>query len=233
MISVIIPVLNEKKNIYKISESLKKVKIIKEVIFVDDNSSDGTFEEIKKLIKKKNIHKIIFKGIKRKSNKPDLSQSVLMGVKGASEKNIIVMDCDLQHDAEYITSMWNKYIHGNFDLVVGSRFVSDKYIGNLGLLRSIISNLMVSFINILFKKKTSDPLSGFFLCKKQLFIKYKNNFFSTGYKILFDILYNSKKNLKVYDFKITFKKRGYGKSKFRLKIVLLFLRQLFFTKFKI
>ena len=233
MISVIIPVLNEKKNIYKISESLKKVKIIKEVIFVDDNSSDGTFEEIKKLIEKKNIHKIIFKGIKRKSNKPDLSQSVLIGVKDASEKNIIVMDCDLQHDAEFIPSMWNKYIHGNFDLVVGSRFVSDKYIGNLGLLRSFISNLMVSFINVFFKKKTSDPLSGFFLCKKQLFIKYQKNFFATGYKILFDILYNSKKNLKVYDYKITFKKRDYGKSKFRLKIVLLFIRQLIFTKFKI
>ena len=53
MITVIIPVLNEKKNIYKISKSLKKVKIINEVIFVDDNSSDGTFEEIKKLIEKK------------------------------------------------------------------------------------------------------------------------------------------------------------------------------------
>ena len=60
-ISVIIPTLNEKKNIFKISERLNKVKIISEVIFVDDNSTDGTFKEIKKIKLKK------FKGFLRKN----------------------------------------------------------------------------------------------------------------------------------------------------------------------
>ena len=49
MITVIIPTLNEKKNIKKISSKLNKIKIISEVIFIDDNSSNGTFEKIKKI----------------------------------------------------------------------------------------------------------------------------------------------------------------------------------------
>ena len=53
MISVVIPTLNEKKNISKIIIKLKKINIIKEVIFVDDNSSDGTFKEICRFKKKK------------------------------------------------------------------------------------------------------------------------------------------------------------------------------------
>lgn len=233
MISVVIPVLNEKKNISKISETFKKIKVISEVIFVDDNSSDGSFEEIKKLLKKKNKRKINFKGILRKSKKKDLSKSILLGVQCASQKNILVMDCDLQHDASYINSMWRNYVKGNFDVVVATRFLSNRYIGNLGLVRSFISNLMVILINIFFKKKTTDPLSGFFLCKIELFTKYKKNFFATGYKILFDILYKSKKNLRVFDQKISFKKRRYEDSKFKLKIVLIFIRQLIFTKFNI
>ena len=48
MISVIIPTLNEKKNILKIANKLNKIKIVSQVIFVDDNSIDGTFAEIKK-----------------------------------------------------------------------------------------------------------------------------------------------------------------------------------------
>lgn len=230
MISVIIPVLNEKKNISKISYNLKKIKIISEVIFVDDNSIDKTFSEIQKIIKN-NKSKIIFKGILRKSKKRDLSKSVLLGVTKASQKNILVMDCDLQHDAIYVSLMWKKYIQKNFDIVVGSRFLTNKYIGNLGVLRSFISNLMINFINIFFEKKTTDPLSGFFLCKIELFKRYKKNFFATGYKILFDILYKSKKNLRVYDQKISFKKRKYETSKFKVKIVLIFIRQLIFTKF--
>ena len=54
MISVIIPTLNEKKNISLIIKKLKRIKYIGEIIFVDDNSIDGTFQEIKKYAIKKN-----------------------------------------------------------------------------------------------------------------------------------------------------------------------------------
>ena len=72
------------------------------------------------------------------------------------------MDCDLQHDANYIKKMWKIFKLKKLDLVIASRFEKKSYYGNLGFLRSLISRLAINIINIIFGKKTSDPLSGFF-----------------------------------------------------------------------
>tara|TARA_S200000501_G_scaffold376564_1_gene431885 strand:- start:1057 stop:1749 length:693 start_codon:yes stop_codon:yes gene_type:complete len=223
-ISVIIPTLNEKKNIKRIAKRLDKIKFIKEVIFVDDNSVDGTFLEIKKIKKKK------FKGFLRKNSEKDLSKSVMHGVLKSKHNYIVVMDGDLQHDSNYIQDMWNKIKLSDYDIVVASRFMNKKFSGNLGYIRSILSNLAINTINFLYGKKTSDPLSGFFICKKKTLINYKNFFFLRGYKILFDVLYNGKKEIKVFDYGITFNKRYAEKSKFKLRIIWLFLLQLLYTK---
>ena len=225
MISVIIPTLNEKRNILRIGNNLSKLKIVSEVIFIDDCSTDGTFNEIKKLsINNK------FKGFLRRNKTRDLSQSVIYGVKIAKEKNIVVMDCDLQHNTKYILSMWKVFKDSNIDIVVGSRFMKKKLSGNLGFIRSMSSNFTISFLNLVFSKKTSDPLSGFFLCKKEHITKHKKSFFATGYKILFDILYNGEKNLAVKDVSIFFNKKNFEKSKFNWRIIWIFLRQIFYTK---
>lgn len=224
MLSIIIPTYNEKKNIQIISKKLLKIKIVSEIIFVDDSSIDKTFLEIKKLKNKK------IKGYLRKKNR-DLSKSVIFGITKAYNKIILVMDCDLQHDVRYIPLMWNKFKKSDCDLVIASRFKKRSLLGNLGLLRSFISNTAIFMINFVFGKITSDPLSGFFMCKRELVLKNKKYFFAKGYKILFDILFNSQKNLIVLDQKIEFKKRSYEKSKFKFAIIWLFLRQMIYTKF--
>ncbi len=71
----------------------------------------------------------------------------------------------------------------------------------------------------------------FFLCKKKLIIKYKNNFYLIVYKILFDVLYNGVKHIKVYDQSIEFKKRSFERSKFNFNIIWLFFKQMLYTKF--
>ncbi len=225
MLSVIIPTLNEKKNILKLSDKLSKIGFIAEVIFIDDNSNDGTFKEIRKVKHKK------IKGYLRKGVSKDLSKSVLMGVQKSKYQNILVMDGDMQHDSRYIITMWKSFNRSKFDLIIASRFSNKKLVGNLGFLRSAISHIAISFINFFFGKKTTDPLSGFFICKKKIITNYKKNFFSRGYKILFDILYNSKNDLKIKDINITFKKRYFEKSKFNSRIILLFFMQILFTKF--
>ena len=83
MISVVIPTYNEKKNILKISTKLLKINTISEIIFVDDQSEDKTYEEITSLKNKK------VKAFLRKSNKKDLSKSVLLGVQKAKYENIL------------------------------------------------------------------------------------------------------------------------------------------------
>lgn len=224
MISVIIPTLNEKKNVGILAKKLSRIKFISEIIFVDDNSKDGTFKEIKKISNKKKI-----KGFQRKKLR-DLSKSVIYGASKSKKNNLLIMDCDLQHDTDYIYKMWNKFKSSDVDLIVASRFTEKSVYGNLGFLRSIISKFAIFIINFILGKKTSDPLSGFFLCKKELILKYKYQFYAQGYKILFDILYNGQKNITVLDQPITFKKRKYEKSKFSLRIIRLFFYQILYTK---
>ena len=224
MISVVIPTYNEKKNILKISTKLLKINTISEIIFVDDQSEDKTYEEITSLKNKK------VKAFLRKSNKKDLSKSVLLGVQKAKYENILVMDCDLQHNPKYIKKMWKKFNKYNYDIVVANRFTKKKMIGNLGYFRSFVSLFTISLINFIFGRRVADPLSGFFLCKKNIILKYKVNFFSCGYKILFDIIYNGRNNLMIGHQNIAFNKRIYEKSKFNWGIILIFLKQMIYTK---
>ena len=149
----------------------------------------------------------------------------------AKYNNILVMDCDLQHNPIYINKMWTKYKSSNLDLVVANRFGVQKMIGNLGLLRSLVSLSTISIINFIFGKKTQDPLSGFFLCKKSIILKYRKSFFLCGYKILFDIIYNGDQNLKIGQQDIIFNRRQFEKSKFNLRIIVIFIKQMIFTKF--
>lgn len=226
MISIIIPTYNEKKNISKILNILKKIKMTYEVVFVDDQSEDGTYNEIIKYKSKKIV------GYLRKSLKKDLSKSVLFGIKKAKYSNILVMDCDLQHNPKYIFKMWNKYKLNNFDIIIANRFYKQKIIGNLGSVRSFISLSSIKLINIIFGEKTQDPLSGFFLCKKNKILKFEKTFFLNGYKILFDIIYNTNSYIKIKDIQINFKNRVGGKSKLSLKIILMFLTQIIYSKMR-
>jgi dolichol-phosphate mannosyltransferase len=223
MITIIVPTLNESENISRFFEKIAKVKFKYELIFVDDNSSDNTRSEIKK-IKKNNVKLIL-----RKNKNRDLAKSVFLGIEKSVYENILVLDCDLQHDIKSANLMQKVFFQNKLDLVVGSRFLKKKISGNLGFFRSISSLCFIFIINILFKKKTTDPLSGFFICKKKIILKNKKNYFLNGYKILFDILYNSNKDLKKADIQINFGKRIVGSSKLNIKIVVIFIKQLFYT----
>lgn len=225
MISVIIPTLNEKKNIKKLCKKLNHVTLVSEVIFVDDNSEDGTFEEIKKI----SILNNKFFGILRKNKEKNLAASVLDGVRKAKNKLILVMDSDLQHNINYIFKMHKLLQKTSFDIIVASRFMKSNVAGNLGFVRSVLSNFCIFLIHLIFKKKTSDPLSGFFLCKKTIIIKEYKKFYLKGFKILFDILYNGNKNIKCKDIPIIFEKRKNEQSKFNYRIIIIFIKQLIFT----
>ena len=225
MISAIIPTFNEKKNIEALCKKLNCIRIVSEVIFVDDNSEDGTFKEIQKM---SNLNKK-FIGILRNNKEKNLAASVLVGVYKAKNKLILAMDSDLQHNTHYIFKMYQLLKKTSCDIVIGSRFMNNNFSGNLGFIRSILSNLCIFLINLFFKKKTSDPLSGFFLCKKNMIIKEYKKFYLRGFKILFDILHNGNKHIKCEDISIVFNKRKYEVSKFNYKIGFIFVKQLIFT----
>ncbi len=212
--SVIIPVLNEAKNLYnlvkEISKSLKKFKY--EVIIVDDDSYDNSKKillEIKKL--KKNFHFYI-----RKNNKKDLSQSVIYGISKSKFNNIIVMDGDLQHDPKYLPKLIEKFETKKLNLIIAVRNFKKRE--GLSFTRFFTSKLLIFFINMFFGKKTSDPMSGFFLIKKSIINNCKTRLYGKGFKILFDII-SSCKIKKVLDYPIKFKIRINNKSKMNYRVL--------------
>jgi len=220
-ISVIIPTLNEKNNITILINKLLDISNIEEIIVVDDNSDDGTGETVKKFT---NInHKVkLYYNIGPKN----LFQSVLIAFDNATFSNCLVMDADLQHSPNDIIKIITKFFTNDLDLLIGSRFKENK-IGNISYIRTKISIYFIKFMNIFLSEKYSDPLSGFFILKKEIIIKNKKNYFNKGFKILFDILYLNSDELKVDEIQISFLKRVHGKSKFNYKIVMIFLFQLF------
>lgn len=227
--SIVIPILNKSKNIKKLAYLIKKElhkKFKYEIIFIDDNSKDGSDIILKEQSKKnKNIKFII-----RINKQPDLSKSCLIGIKKAKYKYIVIMDGDLQHNPSDIPKLINFLHKENLDIVIGSRNFSKVYEKkSLNFLRYYASIFIKKILIFFLGYKTNDPLSGFFCFKKKII--YKKKLFGKGYKILSDIIYSSK-NLKMKDLEIKFNHRIRGESKMNLRILILILYFIFFNFIK-
>ena len=121
MLSIVIPTLNEEKNIPLIIKEIRKIKTKHEIIFVDDRSYDKTTIILQKFLNR-NV-----KLIKRFTKPRDLSKSVLLGVNKAKYNHIMVVDCDLQHNILIVDKMFKSLKIKKFDLVIASRFKKKKY----------------------------------------------------------------------------------------------------------
>ena len=223
--TIVVPVFNEAKNlsilIPKIYYYLKNKKF--ELIIVDDNSTDNTSNILKKF-KKKNFFHIV-----RKANR-DLSKSCILGFKKARYKNILVMDGDLQHKPSDIKKLLHIFHKDRPDIVVGTRDLFKNKKHNLNIFRLFASRILILIVNALLGNKTSDPMSGFFMFKKKIFIESQNKLIKKGYKILLDLLYIKNQKIKIIDVKINFDSRMKGKSKMSLK-VLFYLVSVILKKF--
>ena len=213
--SIVIPVFNESKNLPLLISQIYKVleNHTFELIIIDDNSSDGTFEVLNK-IKKKNFRFFIRK--KRR----DLSRSCVLGFDKSKYKNILVMDGDLQHQPKDIKKLLKTFQLKKAHIVIGSRELFTRKKHNLSFMRLSASRILIFIVNILLGNKTSDPMSGFFIFKKEIFIRNKYKLFNKGYKILMDLIYLDEKYQKIYDVKINFANRKKGESKMNMKILL-------------
>ena len=213
--SIVIPVYNESKNLPLLISQIYKVleNHTFELIIIDDNSSDGTFEVLNK-IKKKNFRFFIRK------EKRDLSRSCVLGFNKSKYKNILVMDGDLQHQPKDIKKLLKIFQLKKAHIVIGSRELFTRKKHNLSFMRLSASRILIFIVNILLGNKTSDPMSGFFIFKKEIFIRNKYKLFNKGYKILMDLIYLDEKYQKIYDVKINFANRKKGESKMNMKILL-------------
>jgi dolichol-phosphate mannosyltransferase len=201
-LSIILPTLNEAKNIERINLELKKfLKIDYEIIIVDDNSPDGTGRIADSLASNDKRISVI-----HRHSRLGLSSAIYEGFKKAKMEYILVMDADLSHPPQIISQLL-KYI-GKYDLVIGSRLIKGGNVENWRFRRKILS--IGATLPARFLTKIKDPMSGFFIVKKHVIkdIRIK----SKGYKILLEILVKGSYN-SIKEVPYTFRGREYGQSK--------------------
>lgn len=211
--TIIIPTLNEYKNIPMITSKLLKMYPGVSIIVADDGSTDGTREEVIAINKKNRQVKLLDRGAKRVHG---LSASVIDAALMVKTKYLIVMDADMQHPPDKVSEMM-KYLK-DYDLVVGVR----THVKNWGIYRKTVSKSIAYFSYVILtirgKRTCNDIMSGFFGIQTglfQLIIRGRRSaFISRSYKVLLDLLKLLDKNVKIKEvYYSSFNPRRYGKSK--------------------
>ena len=223
--SVVIPTYNEKQNIALLIKKIDKYlkNFFYEIIVIDDNSQDDTKLALKEIkSSKKNFLFYI-----RKKEKRDLSQSLILGIKKTKFNNIIIMDGDLQHNPKYLPKIIRIFFEKKIDLLVCVRNFKKR--SGLSIIRYFASLSLIFFINIFLGRRVSDPMSGFFIFKKKIYTSNKKNIYGKGFKLLFDLIYFSKRPLKIKEYMIIFNKRKNNKSKMNLKVIYHILVAIFYN----
>lgn len=207
-----IPTYNERENleelITRVNNALKEFKY--EVVVVDDNSPDGTAELAEELSKRYPI-KVV-----RRPGKLGLASAVLDGVKACSGELVVVMDADLQHPPELIPKMVYEALNG-YDLVIASRYVRGGVISGWGIHRRLVSRIAVVLAKLLIPnaRRINDPISGYFLFRREVVSSVISDLSPKGFKILLEVLVKGKYS-KVVEVPYEFKVRRRGRSKLGL-----------------
>ena len=213
-IIIIVPTFNEKKNIKSLFNKLTATKIRFDLLFVDDNSIDGSQEEIKELIKENQNVNCIFR-----PNRMGIGSAHKDGFIWSYKKNyktIITMDADGTHDSKYLQYLIDEL--KNFDIVITNRFLEKNSLENWPLFRIFLTTLRHLTISLLLSM--SYDSSGAFRCincKKVILsdlILAKNDSYSYFWESIF-ILHRKKYLIGQIPIYLPF--RIYGSSKMRLR----------------
>lgn len=220
--TVIIPTLNEAKNISELikilSGSYKGIKIV----VADDGSSDGTKEIVREIGRRNRNVKLLDRS---KEHIHGITASVVDAAKASETPYIIVIDGDLQHPPEKIGEIAEKLNNGA-DIAIGTR---QRVIGSWPLQRRMMSLTATSLARIRLMRVIKDPMSGFFGARNELFKKViaegEKRFVKEGYKVLFDFLKCAPK-ARIAEVPYNFGERKRGKSKINARHVAHFLKSL-------
>jgi dolichol-phosphate mannosyltransferase len=210
-ISIVIPTYNEKDNIVPLVERLCKTLAGRqfEILFVDDNSKDGTVDIIARMAESFPVKVMV------RTKERGLATAVLHGIKYAQGNIIGVMDADLQHPPE-INAKLLKALDEGADMAIGSRYVPGGGVPNWGLLRRIISKGASTIAHLALPtiRNIKDPMSGLYMFKRSALGNVELK--PIGYKILLEMLVmgNFKK---VVEVPFIFEDRSSGRSKMQAR----------------
>jgi dolichol-phosphate mannosyltransferase len=220
-LTVVVPTFDELSNIVPLLATLNAalVGVDWEIIFVDDDSPDGTADFIKTLARNDRrvrcLHRIGRRG---------LAGAVAEGAMASSAPLIAVMDADLQHDESLLPTMFDLARRDQADLVIASRYLGQPVRSEgFSPLRGAGSRLAAWMARRVLKAQVSDPVSGFFMIRREAVEQVAARLSDQGFKILFDIIACQPRPLRIVELPYQFRHRHSGYSKLQGGIVIDYL----------
>ena len=219
-LSVIVPTFNERDNVTTLYRRLEATfaGIAWEVVFVDDNSPDGTWDVVRGLARMDNRVRCI-----RRIGRRGLSGACIEGILAASAPYAAVIDADLQHDETQLPKMVALLQSGEAELVVGSRYIEGGSADSFNKQRAGASALATEVARRVLKVEIADPMSGFFMIRRDRFEQLAPQLSTQGFKILLDIVASAEGKLPTIEIPFTFGSRQHGVSKLDSMVALDFL----------
>ena len=213
--SLILPTYNESENIQKLIpilfELFSKENIEAEIIVVDDDSPDLTWKVAMQLSEiYPSLHVI------RRFHNKGLSSAVLAGMEVAKGKYLGVMDSDFQHDEKILPKMIKAL--EEYEIVVGSRVVEEGGYRDWGLVRKLMSQFATFLAKLILPIQVQDPLSGFFVLRREVYEEVSPLVNPRGFKILLEFLARKRK-LKVKEIGYIFRNRLAGQTKMSRAVI--------------
>jgi dolichol-phosphate mannosyltransferase len=210
-LSIVIPTFNERSNI---SELLSRLEAVLgatgwEVIFVDDDSPDGTASLVRTIARTDPRVRCL-----QRIGRRGLSSACIDGMLASAAPVVAVMDADLQHDEGILPTMLAAIERGNADLVVGTRYAVGGSTGDWNRGRAVLSRIATAASRrVLTRHHLSDPMSGFFMLGRPVLDATVRDLSGLGFKILLDILTTGDQPLRVVEVPYKFRERFTGESK--------------------
>jgi dolichol-phosphate mannosyltransferase len=209
-LTVIVPTFNERENLAPLLQRIDTVLAGTdwEVIFVDDDSPDGTAAEIRAIARRDPRVRCL-----QRIGRRGLSTACIEGILASAAPYIAVMDADLQHDEALLPRMLASLRGEDYDLVVGSRYVAGGGSAGLDRRRARISATATRLSRLITKIEIADPMSGFFMLRRELFEDAVHRLSGQGFKILLDLLASASRPPRIQELAYEFRARQYGESK--------------------
>jgi dolichol-phosphate mannosyltransferase len=220
VLSVVVPTFNERDNVAKLYRKLDATLtgVAWEVVFVDDNSPDKTWEVVRDLARQDSRVRCI-----RRIGRRGLSGACIEGILASSAPYAAVMDADLQHDETQLPKMLSLLESGQAELVIGSRYVEGGSADSFDKQRAGFSAFATSIAKRVLAVAVADPMSGFFMIRRDKFEQLAPRLSTQGFKILLDIVATGHGELKTVEVPFTFGARLHGESKLDSMVALDFL----------
>lgn len=211
-LTVVIPTYNEAANVAplvgKLDKALKGVRW--QVIFVDDDSPDGTAQQVKALARKDPRVACL-----RRVGRRGLAGAVVEGALASAAPFVAVIDGDMQHDERLLPAMLKALRRDQADLVIGSRYLEQesRVISGLDARRAWGSRLANWLGRRALSVDLTDPVSGFFMARREVIDRVAPKLTPSGFKVLFDLIASQPAPLRCVELAYEFRPRVAGESK--------------------